>query len=82
MFICLLSACVSWEDVGKDVAKGQGTAEVELSEQATAIAEGVATAVESYDEEREQQGKSTCTSAMVPILVVGLALGWKQRRNR
>ncbi len=77
----MLSACMDWQQVGQDVAKGQGTLEVEVAEQQTAIAQGVATAVESYEEERERQGKDTCASAIVPALVVGLALGWKQSRS-
>jgi hypothetical protein len=77
----LLSSCVDWEEVGEGVAKGQGTVEVELSKQQTAIAEGVATAVNSYEEEREREGQPTCTSAMLPLLVVGLALGVARSRS-
>jgi hypothetical protein len=79
---CFLCSCVGWEDVGEGVAKGQGTLEVELAKQETAVAKGVATAAESYGEERERQGKDTCASAMLPLLVVGLAYGAAKSRHR
>jgi hypothetical protein len=79
---CFLCTCSGWEEVGKGVAKGQGTLAVELSKQETVVAEGVATAAESYQEERQKQGKSTCTSAMLPLLVVGLACGVARSRRR
>jgi hypothetical protein len=82
LLIWLLSSCEGWEEVGEGVAKGQGTAEVEISKQATAVAQGAATAVESYEQEREREGKSTCASAMVPVVVVGLALGWERSRRQ
>jgi hypothetical protein len=77
---CLLLSCVDWEEVGEDVAKGQGTAQVELSKQQTAVARDLSTAVESYEEERERQGEPACTAALLPAVVAGLALAWRQAR--
>jgi hypothetical protein len=76
----LLSSCVDWEEVGEDAAKGQGTLQVELSKQQTAIARDVGTAVESYEEERERQGQPACTAAMLPVVVAGLVFAWRQSR--
>jgi hypothetical protein len=77
----LLSSCVNWEEVGEGVAKGQGTAQVELSKQETAVARDVATAVESYEEERDRQGQPACTAALLPVVVAGLVLAWRGSRG-
>jgi hypothetical protein len=79
---CILASCVKWEDVGEGVAKGQGTVQVELSRQETALAQGVATAVQSYDEERERQGQPACAAALLPVLALGLVFAWRQSRGR
>ena len=73
--VLLMTACLGWEEVGRDAAKGQGTAETEIHKQETAIAKGVSTAVESYEEERERQGAPACTSAALPLVFLGLVVG-------
>jgi hypothetical protein len=78
----LLSACGDWEKVGADIAQGQATAEEQVVAQATEIAHGVATAVESYQQERERQGQTPCTLVALPLVVVGVALGIGRHRNQ
>lgn len=78
----LLSACGGWEDLGEGVAHGQATAEGQLIEQKTAVVNGVATAVESYERERERQGETPCAAAALPLVAFGLVVGVRQSRNR
>jgi hypothetical protein len=73
--VLLMTACGDWQAAGRDVAKGQGTAETEISKQETAIAKGVSTAVQSYEEERDRQGADACTSAALPLVFLGLVVG-------
>lgn len=77
----VLSACLEPEDVGEGIAKGQGTVQVEMAKQGTIIAQGMATAVDSYESERGRQGEAACTSAMLPLLSLGLAATVIQRRS-
>ena len=78
----VLSGCLEPEDVGEGIAKGQGTAQVEMSKQGTAIAQEVATVVDSYERERERQGEAACSSAMLPLLCIGLWVIVVQRRKQ
>ena len=80
--LLLMTACDDWESAGRDVAKGQGTAETELSKGETAIAEGVSTAVQSYEEERDRQGADACTSAALPLVFLGLVVGLSKTGRR
>jgi hypothetical protein len=73
--VLLMTACQDWEAVGQDAAIGQGTAETEIRKQETAMAEGVSTAVESYEQERDRQGAPACTSAALPLVFLGLVVG-------
>lgn len=78
----LMMACGDPESVGQDVAKGQGTAETEIHKQETAIAQGVSTAVESYEQERDRQGAEACTSAALPFVFLGLVVGLNRTGRR
>ena len=82
MAAILLSACGDWEKAGADIARGQATAEEQVVAQATEIAYGVATAVESYQQERERQGQTPCTLVALPLVVVSVALGVGRHQNR
>ena len=75
MALLLMTACDGWEAAGRDAAIGQGTAETEIRKQETAIVEGVSTAVESYEQERDRQGADACTSAALPLVFLGLVVG-------
>jgi hypothetical protein len=77
----VLSGCLEPEDVGEGIAKGQGTAQIEMAKQGTAIAQEVATVVDSYERERERQGEAACTSAMLPLLCIGLWVTALQKRR-
>ena len=77
----ILSACLEPEDVGEGIAKGQGTAQVEMAKQGTVIAQEVATVVDSYERERDRQGEPACTSAMLPLLAIGLWVTAMQPRK-
>ena len=80
--LLLMTACDDWEAAGRGVAKGQGTAETEIRRQETAIVEGVSTAIESYEEERERQGAEVCTSAALPLVFLGLVVGLSRTGRR
>ena len=75
LVLLLMTACDGWETAGREMAKGQGTAETEIRKQETAIAQGVSTAVESYEQERDRQGAEVCTSAALPLVFLGLVAG-------
>ncbi len=80
--VLLMTACDDWDAAGRDVAKGQGTAETEIHKQETAIVEGVSTAVESYEEERDRQGAIACTSAALPLIFFALVVGLSRTGHR
>jgi hypothetical protein len=80
--LLLMTACDDWEAAGRDVAKGQGTAETEIHKGETAVVEGVSTAVESYEQERERQGADACTSAALPLVVLGLVAGLSRTNSK
>jgi hypothetical protein len=67
-------ACHHWEELGEGVAKKQATVWDEWSEEETALAHGVSTAVRSYEEERERQGQPACTSAALPLVVAAIGV--------
>ena len=80
--LLFMTACQDWEAAGRGVAKGQGTAETEIRKQETAIAKGVSTAVESYEQERERQGALACTSAALPVVILALVAGLSRPGQR